>query len=677
MSILDGRRNNFMHAVAGVFKAIGVILAMWYVLSAEAMAGCGFVDVRLFTPPITSKFVDGGYTGFSTLAGKTIADCYASTLQENEKLGRELLFNLNSKKTTDEINTMRGLAPAKKLLVAHRGGPDWANGIPDNSVAAFQQSISRGVSSVEVDVQMDSKRNLIAYHDTSFSGMVKSNNPTLQADSEMAIHDKEWILKSYDSRKLDDSSINQLRRLIPNSFMYYGREQNNNITLKLTDMANEAKPNSVVSSLPAIISDIQNASEGKFGSKTAVNIFLDAAKSRDITIAVINRLRRSQMVSNHHMFNDIQSNLAVPIVESIAVQFRINHFPGGAEDLAMALCNSDENKITYKTSVVKYRRLLDHSYIMGHRYYILTHTSYTDSTDSFHHKYGDSVETGKLYRHYYAQATGKIYDNGNPPSRLWGDAASGTCNISDILNSGIALVPVVEETLPYKVAFYATESAKVLDIKNLGSGLENFLRPFKKYFNMNIIEFSYTPLDKVSYFLENSNNSVSTLLSSQDVYSTMALEFGDSVFPGQKYIYQTFNRFFDINLASPDNSPYNGQYLCSSHKIYGGTGYEYVCKNQVAGSTDEQKFEYRAKPGFYTGACNTVASTQFRALPFGLTTTDNPMLETYLQGMDFQNNRQLLADFCSTTNDGNRMSDYTTRYKSFVGNPSFRLSGGI
>ena len=53
------------------------------------------------------------------------------------------------------------------------------------------------------------------------------------------------------------------------------------------------------------------------------------------------------------------------------------------------------------------------------------------------------------------------------------------------------------------------------------------------------------------------------------------------------------------------------------------------------------------------------------------------MLETYLQGMDFQNNRQLLADFCSTTNDGNRMSDYTTRYKSFVGNPSFRLSGGI
>ena len=72
-----------------------------------------------------------------------------------------------------------------------------------------------------------------------------------------------------------------------------------------------------------------------------------------------------------------------------------------------------------------------------------------------------------------------------------------------------------------------------------------------------------------------------------------------------------------------------------------------------------------------------VLGTQFRALPFGLTTTDNLMLETYLQGMDFQNNRQLLADFCSTTNDGNRMSDYTTRYKSFVGNPSFRLSGGI
>jgi len=676
MSILDSRKNNFMHVFSRIFKAAGVILAMWCVLSAEAVAGCGFVDVRSFITSPNSKFIDGGYTGFSTLVGKTVADCYASTLQENGKLGKELLSTLNADNSTAEINEMRGLGPAIKLLVAHRGGPDWANGIPDNSVAAFQQSIKRGVSSVEVDLQIDKNRNLIAFHDESFADMVRSDDIFLSAYSHQAIKDREWITRSETTRKLDESNLLKLRRVIPNSFSDNGLDYNSNSVLRVSTTASLADSSVVVSSLHKALSEIQTASNTQFKSKTAVNIFLDAAKSRDITIATINRLRKSYLIAKDQMFNDIDSSLAVPDIKSIAVQFRINHFPGGADDLAEALCSSAENKIIYKKSVVKTRvKIPKGNYFMFKNE---TKISYSDSTDNFSNSYGQSVTYGLPYLYYQHLSTEKYYDNGNPPLQLWGDASSGSCNTNDILNSGIALIPVIEEKLPYKVTLDTNGNPRNLYYPNdFALGIMDFLKPFKKYFKMNIIEFSYTPMDKVSYYSADAKQVVDTNTLSEIVYRAIATKATDSVFIGQQYIFQTFNRFFDINFINASDSKYNGPYLCSTQLVDSVSGYIYACNKQKMGSTDEQKFEYRAKPGFYTGVCNTFMGTPFRALPFGLTTTDNPLLEIYLNGIDFIGDHSLERDFCSTTNEGNRMSEYTTRYKSFVGNPSFRLSGGI
>ena len=679
MSILEGRKNNFLHVVAGISKAVGFILAMWYILSAEAVAGCGFVDARIFLTSPTYKFIDGGYTGFSTLAGKTIADCYASILQEKGLLGKELLSTLNAGNSSTEINALRGLAPATKLFVAHRGGPDWANGIPDNSVAAFQQSIRRGVSSVEVDLQIDKNRNLVAFHDTSFAGMVRSDDATLAAPINQAIQDQEWITKSSYTRIFDESKLLKLNRVIPDSFTEYGLDENSSPILKVSEAASLATSSIVVSSLNKVLKEIQNASISQFTTKTAVNIFLDAAKSREITIAAINRLRRYQKTAQGTMFNDIGDVRAVPEIKSIAVQFRINHFPGGADDLAKALCESDENKIIYRKSVVKVRvRVYDRQWT---HYKDETRISYSDSTDNFSNSYGHSTTYGANYWSDYSLPLGQIYNNGNPSLQLWGDAASRTCNTNHLLNSGIALVPVVEEVLPFKVTLDANGNSKVPNNEaDFARAIMDFLKPFKTYFKMNIIEFSYTPLDQVSYYPAyypaGGQDPVKTRFMSKVVYDLMAKGATDSDFSNQPYIYQTFNRFFDINFVQSKFLEYNGPYLCSAQTV-GDGAYAYLCKKQTMGSTDEQKFEYRAKPGFYTGACNTVIGTKFQALPFGLTTTDNPMIETYLNGIDFLMNQSLLADFCSTTNENNRMSDYTTRYRSFVGNPSFRLSGGI
>jgi glycerophosphoryl diester phosphodiesterase len=95
-------------------------------------------------------------------------------------MGKELLATLYAGKTTTAIDQLRGRSPAYKLLRRTSGGPDWAHGIPDNSVEAFKQSIGNGISSVEVDLQMDSKRNLLAFHDTSFADMVRSDDATLK-----------------------------------------------------------------------------------------------------------------------------------------------------------------------------------------------------------------------------------------------------------------------------------------------------------------------------------------------------------------------------------------------------------------------------------------------------------------------------------------------------------------
>ncbi len=677
MSILCSIKNNSMHVFAGIFRVVGVILAALYFFTVDAVAGCGYVDVVAFPSSATYKFVDGGYNGFSALAGSTVADCYAETLKVGGQLGDELLLRLHTGASTTLLHKIRGPNPSIHLNVAHRGGPDWANGIPDNSIAAFQQSISKGVSSVEVDLQMDSKRNLIVFHDTSFADMVQSSDSALLVETKKAISDYEWITKSDITRKFDDTKLSKLNRVIPNAFKDYGTDLNNNPVLKLKDEATLAKSGIVVSSLPSVLSAIQTASQSKFGTKTGVNIFLDAAKSRDITIAAINRLRRSHLVAEDEMYNDVDSALSVPLIKSIAVQFRINHFPGGADDLAEALCNSIENKTIYKKSVVVHRVEVSRNWLRGYIYRKVTYRSYQDSTDGFVKTYGETTSLGSLYHSYSSQVTGKIHDNGNPSLRLWGDAASNTCYTSDIVNSGIALVPVVEETLPYKVSVDSNGNVRDLTADSFAAGVIDFLTPFKNYFKMNIIEFSYTPLDTISHYLADLKSINITTLSSQDVQSAIAISFYDSVYPGKRYIYQTFNRFFDVSLANSSESKYNGQYLCSSQLNAAGSAYEYLCKTQLAGSSDEQKFEYRSKPGLYNGICNSTVNSAYKVSPFGLTTTDNPLLEIYLNGADFFYSSAQTSDFCTSLDEGNRMSSYTKRYKSFVGNPSFRLSGGI
>jgi hypothetical protein len=52
------------------------------------------------------------------------------------------------------------------------------------------------------------------------------------------------------------------------------------------------------------------------------------------------------LIAQGSLFN--QTGYAVPATKSIAVQFRIKDFPNGASDLIQALCDSPENKVTYK-----------------------------------------------------------------------------------------------------------------------------------------------------------------------------------------------------------------------------------------------------------------------------------------------------------------------------------------
>jgi len=237
---------------------------------------------------------------------------------------------------------------------------------------------------------------------------------------------------------------------------------------------------------------------------------------------------------------------------------------------------------------------------------------------------------------------------------------------------------VLEATLPYQVGVKADGTTRPIGYAtDAVEGIRDYLEPFKKDFKLNIIEFSYVPSDYFSYF---SSVDQATLINTNINLLSVYKEFSDKVLDsdyGKKYIFQTFNRYFDINLTASSDAKYNGQYLCSSQIVDGSTSYVYLCNTQVAASVDEQNFEYRAKPGFYTGICNNFPGSGFTNQVFGLITTDNLLLEIYLNNDGFSNNLSQVGDFCFYDNQGNRMSNYTTRYKSFVGNPSFRLSGGI
>jgi len=671
MSILDGRKNNFLHVVAGIFKKVGAFLAILYYFSAQAIAGCGAIDITQF-PSGTYKFVDGGYKGFVAKGSQDMANCYAASLTQNGMVGIGMLDALSKGVTTSTIDKFRGLPQrGNSLLVAHRGGPDWANGIPDNSVEAFRQSINRGVSSVEVDVQMDSGRNLIAYHDASFADMVKPDaNYNLQNDVNRAISASEWISTTEDNT-LDDWKLRLLSRVIPNAFSLDGIRDN--MTYLRLQSGATISPTAKVSSLDNILNSIQDASKTKFNSKAAVNIFIDAAKSKDITIATINKLRRYQLIARDKIYNN--TKYLAPSISSIAIQFKIKDFPLGVVDLKNALCASAENKIRYIKTVVVVRSLYANLGVQR-TYKESTITSYEDNMRKNIYR---QTSTFKYFDSYSPMKTGTISVN-QYPIQLWGDAASRTCYIdSDFIGSGIALVPVVEEVLPYGVSINSSNMPRnIKSASEAVSGINDYLYAFKKDFIIDIIEFSYTPMDKFSYYPSVSpGDPVPTDINSTAVYK----EFADKVLntgSGKKFIYQTFNRFFDITVAGAIDSTYNGQYLCSSQIINTDFAYYgYLCNTQAAASTDEQKFEYRSKPGFYSGICNNVAGSPFTAIPFGLTTTDNPLLEIYLNDTNFFANVDQVSDFCTVRNADNRMSDYTTRYKSFVGNPSFRLSGGI
>lgn len=55
-------------------------------------------------------------------------------------------------------------------LVAHRGLHDSANGVPENSMAAFQRAVQRG-HGIELDVRLTADNKLVVFHDNTLERM--------------------------------------------------------------------------------------------------------------------------------------------------------------------------------------------------------------------------------------------------------------------------------------------------------------------------------------------------------------------------------------------------------------------------------------------------------------------------------------------------------------------------
>ena len=53
-------------------------------------------------------------------------------------------------------------------MIAHRGV--WGNGVPENSLAAFEQAIELGADMVELDVRRTRDRELVVFHDAELAG---------------------------------------------------------------------------------------------------------------------------------------------------------------------------------------------------------------------------------------------------------------------------------------------------------------------------------------------------------------------------------------------------------------------------------------------------------------------------------------------------------------------------
>ena len=63
-----------------------------------------------------------------------------------------------------------GLAPFKKVFIAHRGLFDNAAGAPENSLAAFQRAVDYGYG-IELDVQLSEDGELVVFHDEDLHRM--------------------------------------------------------------------------------------------------------------------------------------------------------------------------------------------------------------------------------------------------------------------------------------------------------------------------------------------------------------------------------------------------------------------------------------------------------------------------------------------------------------------------
>ena len=63
-----------------------------------------------------------------------------------------------------------GLAPFKKVFIAHRGLFDNAAGSPENSLAAFQRAVDNGYG-IELDVQLSEDGELVVFHDENLHRM--------------------------------------------------------------------------------------------------------------------------------------------------------------------------------------------------------------------------------------------------------------------------------------------------------------------------------------------------------------------------------------------------------------------------------------------------------------------------------------------------------------------------
>ena len=55
-------------------------------------------------------------------------------------------------------------------LVAHRGLHDHANGVPENSLPAFQRAVDRG-HAIELDVHITADDRLVVFHDNKLERM--------------------------------------------------------------------------------------------------------------------------------------------------------------------------------------------------------------------------------------------------------------------------------------------------------------------------------------------------------------------------------------------------------------------------------------------------------------------------------------------------------------------------